>query len=317
MTVSFPRMPMPTPFETLDSGSMPRGPTGMDPANMDQTAMETTMGPPEWSADLPTLGGMDDHLRLLDILFAEAEALTHGNHGKVMPPVDRKRLEILTREIDGLLDRAEGMTTPMARRGPLDKAVPDWDIRRVLDRREDLETLVPGEEDAYERLPAFEEPTIDEVLIAYGSRAVATRVHPMDVLNLARLDGPLTLDVENALDRITAQLDLSMAMNLPPTEVFSPMVVWRLAPPDAARIDAVLACMDRILAANPDHFLTGAAQLELVALMSEADRILGIGEEKALPQPEARRDGDAWRRSMDLLGRHVAALIPGSRVLPA
>jgi hypothetical protein len=82
-------------------------------------------------------------------------------------------------------------------------------------------------------------------------------------------------------------------------------------------MDAVLTCMDRILASCPDHFLTSEAQKELEALMAVADRILGISEDKVPPQSNSRRNGEAWRRAMTALGRQVTALIPGARVLPA
>ncbi|WP_413206038.1 hypothetical protein [Rhodospirillum sp. A1_3_36] len=311
MTISFSRMPMPTDFEDLDAGDLHQ-----ESSPWDKPEALSTRHQPEVlhgsTVEFLDLGHIDDHLRILDILFAEAEALTHGNHGKVMTPVDRKRLMTLTREIDGLLDRAEGLPGPAT--------APDADdnleLRMALDRREELETRVPGKEDAYERLDTFEEPTVDEVLIAFGSRAVAARVQSTDALTLGRQNGHLTLDVENALDRITAQLDLSMAMDLTSVEIFSPTWVSPLAPPDAARMDAVLTCMDRILATCPEHFLTPDAQGELEALMAEADRILGISEKKSIPKPSSRRNGEAWRRAMNALGRQVTALIPGARILP-
>jgi hypothetical protein len=287
MTVSFPKVPTILPSEHPAEGT-----------TVQFHLADGTMVGRSTPFPTPRLDDVDDHFRLLDLLFAEAEALVRGNNGKAMARVDRKRLNTLTREIDDLLDRAENLplSTPA-------NSLP----RQALDL----------DEPPAERLDAFDEPTVDELLIAHGSRVIAARVHAVDALELTRLDGPLTLDVENALDRITAQIDLSLAMDLAAGELFTPGLPASLSAPQAARVDAVLTCMDRILAACPDHFLTKDAQGELEALMSEADRILGMADAEALPDPTHRRDGEAWRRAMDMVGRQVAALLPGAHVLPA
>ncbi len=226
---------------------------------------------------------MDDRMRFLDALFCEAEALVHGPDGQRLNRNQNARLDVLMAEIDQMMGELETQSRPL---GP--SSLMDWDD---IDEKP---------------LFAFEELTYAEEVSTAGLAALEA----FDPLHLARREGPLALDVETALDRITAQLDLGMAMDIPPSELLAPLNLQPLSPADAARIDAVFSCMDHILETHRESLLSPAAQEDLERLMREADRILGLDLPDAVNAPRGR---DSWRRAVSSIGEAMGRLMPGHR----
>ncbi|GEO80551.1 hypothetical protein [Pararhodospirillum oryzae] len=163
------------------------------------------------------------------------------------------------------------------------------------------------------QLPAFFEATLDDMLgAAFTGNPIETRLVDADAVTLPPFDQPLTLDVELALDRLTAQRDLGLAMGVPVSDVLRPLPSRLLTHPLAIRLDAVFACMERILAHCPDHLLSTSAQSDLEALMREADRLLGHDTATLNPSTAVPREKSWWRSTLDALARHVIALWPDS-----
>lgn len=298
---------------TTPTMSQPISPSSLPPAALPDSPAGCESFPPRTD----NLAEAEADARRLEALLAEAELLAFagGTQEDIAAapgrsPETRQRLPRLLREIDGLLDR---MATRLGCSSADLPPIPDPSVGRAPRTETGGATPI--------RLPAFEELTLDEILAGTGSQAIRLDVRPLDTsAALLRGNGPLGLDVERALDQITIQMQLGEAMGLPLSEALTPSAPLPLSGPDALRIDAIIACMERILANCPGPLLSPAAQTELTALMTEADRLMGRHGGAASARGAAMSrlaEAPSWRARLERLGARVLALLSGDRSSPA
>ncbi|MGB1027979.1 MAG: hypothetical protein ACPGYL_15590, partial [Rhodospirillaceae bacterium] len=225
---------------------------------------------------------LDGTLSLLDSLFSEAESLLGVPARRTLSNKDEVRLDALIGDIDDLLES-------------LDADLSQDSVR-------------------------LHQPPMPVALPLAAATIPATNEDPLLVL-LPRDDGPLSLDQENALDQITAQLDLGAAMDLSATEVLTPSPCPRLTLEEARRVEALLNFMEHIIgdSVNTGGVLTPNADEQLTRLMSEADRLLGYDSASLSPvlanranaSASTKTDLNGWRHSVRALGNRVQDMIPG------